>query len=69
LSDVQINAWQPYKSAREALMNTVQDSQVTQLASKYAQELVKLNEGLKQVLNEGRNIAPNCFTCGGVQEH
>ncbi|XP_064486870.1 WASH complex subunit 5-like isoform X2 [Ornithodoros turicata] len=48
-----VDAWEPYKAARQALQNTLDNNNVKQQAARHHQRLSKLTPKLKQLLKEG----------------
>lgn len=48
-----IDAWEPYKAAKQALNNTLEPRIIREMASKHAVKLAKLNPEVQRLLKEG----------------
>lgn len=48
-----VDAWEPYKAARQALSNTLETSNVHEHAVRFHQNVAKFNPSVRQLLKEG----------------
>lgn len=48
-----VEAWEPYKAARQALSNTLEMSNVHEQATRFQGNIAKLNPHIHQLLKEG----------------
>lgn len=53
-----VDAWEPYKAAKNALINTIESSNVTEVAVKHAKNLERLMQQTRALLKEGTLTRP-----------
>lgn len=53
-----VDTWEPYKAAKNALVNTIQTQNVTDVATKHATNLTKLIQQTRTLLKEGTITRP-----------